>query len=150
MLFRSSISSSLCDANLIEGTEDSLGQDKVLNGASSNSSPSSSHGSHICLMARSSNPSDDEDNGEDDDNEEDEHEAYIDSLNKKGEMVYHYLGKNQNAYSNFLEIMTCAIESTKLIKEHENKIDKMGALEREYANDIASVKEALEDRKSVV
>ena len=84
-----SISSSLCDANLIEGTEDSLGQDKVLNGASSNSSPSSTHGSHLCLMARSSNLSDDEDNGEDDDIEEDEYEVYIDSLNKKSEMIFH-------------------------------------------------------------
>jgi hypothetical protein len=53
-----SISSSLCDANQIEETEDSLGQDNVLNGALSNSSLSSSHGSHICLMARSSNHSD--------------------------------------------------------------------------------------------
>jgi hypothetical protein len=55
------IFTSLCDANHIEETEDSLGQDKVLNGASSNSSLSSSHGSHICLMARSSNHSDVED-----------------------------------------------------------------------------------------
>jgi hypothetical protein len=48
-----SISFSLCDANHIEETEDSLGQDKVLNGASSISSSSSSHDSHICVMARS-------------------------------------------------------------------------------------------------
>jgi hypothetical protein len=47
-----SISSSICDAYHIEETEESLGQDKVLNGASSISSSSSSHGSHICLMAR--------------------------------------------------------------------------------------------------
>jgi hypothetical protein len=58
----SSISSSLCDANHIEETEDYLDQDKVLNGASSNSS--SSHGSHICLMARSSNHNDVEEKGE--------------------------------------------------------------------------------------
>jgi hypothetical protein len=78
-----SISSSICDANHIEETGYSLGQDKVLNGASSNSS-SSYHGSHICLMARSSNHSDVEDNGEDEDNEED----YINYLNKKGKVVF--------------------------------------------------------------
>jgi hypothetical protein len=63
-----SISSSICDANHKKETEESLGQDKVLNGASSVSS-SSSHGSHICLMARSSNHNDVEDNGEDEENE---------------------------------------------------------------------------------
>jgi hypothetical protein len=49
-----SISSSLCVANNVEETRDSIGQDKVLIGASSNSSSSSSLGSHICLMARDS------------------------------------------------------------------------------------------------
>ena len=63
-------------------------------------------------------------------------------------MIFHALGKNKNAYYNFFEIMTCAIESTKLIKEHDKKIDKMEALEREYANDIASVKEALEEEQT--
>ena len=101
-----SISSSCCVSNDVEETEDSMGQDKVLNGASSNSSPSSTHGSHLCLMARSSNHSDDEVNGEDDDNEENEYEDYIMSLTKKGEMVFHALGKNRDACSNFFEIMT--------------------------------------------
>ena len=95
-------------------------------------------------MARSSNLSDDEDNDEDDDNEEDD----IASLNKKGEMVFLALRMNENACSNFFEIMTCAIKSTKRIKEHENKIDKMGALEREYANDIGSLTEALEEEQT--
>jgi hypothetical protein len=64
-----SIFSSLCDANHIEEIKDSLGQYNVLNGASSISSSSYSHGSHICLMSRSSNHNDVEDNGEDKDNE---------------------------------------------------------------------------------
>jgi hypothetical protein len=115
-----SISSSPCDVNHIEGNEDSLGQDKVLNGASNNSSSSSSHGSHICLMARSSNHNDVEDNGEDDDNEED----YIDYLNKKGKVVFDALHNNKNVLPNFFEIMSCAIESTKLIEMKEEKIDK--------------------------
>jgi hypothetical protein len=48
-----SISSSICVTNNAEETGDSIGQDMVLIGASSNSS-SSSIVSHICLMARSS------------------------------------------------------------------------------------------------
>jgi hypothetical protein len=134
-----SISSSLCYANHIEETKDSLGHDKVLNVASSNSSSSYSHGSHICLMARSSNHSDVEDNGNDEDNEED----YIDSLNKKGELVFYALHNNKNDLPNFFEIMSCAIESTKLIEMKENKIDKMLALERVYVNDIQDLKKAL-------
>jgi hypothetical protein len=127
-----SISSSPCDANHIEGIKYSLGQDKVFNGASYNSSSSSSHGSHICLMAMSSNYNDVEDNGEDEDNEED----YIDYLNKKGKVVFDALHNNKNVLPNLFEIMSCAIESTKLIEMKEDKMDKMIALEHEYDNDI--------------
>jgi hypothetical protein len=49
-----SISSSLCVANNVEETRDSIVQDKVLFGPSSNSSSSSSLGPNICLMARDS------------------------------------------------------------------------------------------------
>ena len=131
-----SISSSICDANHIEETEESLGQDKVLNGASSISSSSSSHGSHICLMARSSNHNDVEDNSEDEENEED----YIEYLNKKGKVVFDALHNHKNVLPNFFEIMSCAIESTKLIEMKEEQIDKMFSLEREYANDIHDLK----------
>ena len=48
-----SISSSCCVTNNVEETKYSIGQDKILKGASSKSS-SLSHGSHICLMAKSS------------------------------------------------------------------------------------------------
>jgi hypothetical protein len=94
-----SISSKLCDANHIDETDDSLGQDKVLNGASINSSSSSSHGSHICLIARSSNRSDVEDNGKDEDNEED----YIESLNEKGFLKHMTVGEAPTV--NFLLII---------------------------------------------
>jgi hypothetical protein len=110
-----SISSSPCDANHIEGIEDSFGQDKVLNGASNNSSSCSSHGSHICLMARSSNHNDVEDYGEDEENEED----YIEYLNRKGKVVFDALHNHKNVLPNFFEIMSCAIESTKLIEMKE-------------------------------
>ena len=114
-----SISSSICDTNIIEETEDTLGQDKVLIGASSNSSSSPSIDSHVCLMARASKvtPSletniycDNEDDDSDEDNDDD-----IASLNKKGEMVFHALRKNKNACSNFTEILTITMESKKQI-----------------------------------
>ena len=70
-----SISSSCCVSNNVEETEESIGQDKILNGASINSSSSSSHGPHLCLMARSSTPSLEShisSDDEDEDNEEEE------------------------------------------------------------------------------
>src|SRR5215216_4783404 len=47
-----SISSSACVANHVEENEDSIGQDKVLNRATSAISSSPSSSSHICLMAK--------------------------------------------------------------------------------------------------
>jgi hypothetical protein len=141
----SSISSSICDANHIEKNEGSLGQDKVLNGASSNSLSSSSHGSHICLMARYSNHNDVEDNGEDEDNEKD----YIDYLNKKDKVVFDALHNNKNVFPNLFEIMSCATESTKLIEMKKDKIDKIFSLEREYSNDIHDLKYALEQEQEL-
>jgi hypothetical protein len=96
-------------------------------------------------MARSSNHNDVEDTGEDEDNEE----YYIDSLNKKGKVVFDALHNNKNVLPNFFEIMSCAIESTKLIEMKEDKIDKMFSLEREYANDIHDLKHALEEEQEL-
>jgi hypothetical protein len=97
-------------------------------------------------MARSSNHhSDAEDNGEDEDNEED----YIDYLNKKGKVVFYALHNNKNVLPNLFEIMSYAIESTKLIEMKENEIDKMLSLEREYVNDIQHLKDALEEEKEL-
>ena len=147
-----SISSSLCDANIIEETEDTLGQDKVLNGASRNSSSSPSLDSYICLMARASKVTrslepniscDDEDDDSEEDNDDD-----IASLNEKGKMIFHALRKNKNACSNFVEILTIAIESKKLIKEHEDTIFEMEGHAREYADEIADLKEALEEEQT--
>jgi hypothetical protein len=70
-------------------------------------------------MSRSSNHSDVEDNGEDEDNEED----YINSLNKKGKIVFHAL-RNNNFFPNFFKIMSCAIESTELTDMKENELIK--------------------------
>jgi hypothetical protein len=146
-----SISSSCCVSNNVEETEDSIGQDKILNGASSNSSSSSSHGPHLCLMARDSKVSPTfEPNTSSDDEDEDIEEEEVDvaSLNKKGEMVFHVLCRNKIACSNFMEILTIAIESQKLIKMHEDTIDKLGAFERENAIEIASLENALEEEQT--
>jgi hypothetical protein len=55
------------------------------------------------------------------------------------------LHNNKNVLPNFFEIMSCAIESTRLIEMKEGKIDKMFSLEREYANDSHDLKYALEE-----
>jgi hypothetical protein len=47
------------------------------------------------------------------------------------------------------EIMSCAIESMKLIEMKEDKLDKMFALECDYANDIHDLKDALEKEQEL-
>jgi septal ring factor EnvC (AmiA/AmiB activator) len=96
-------------------------------------------------MARSSNHNDIEDNGEDEENEED----YIEYLNKKGKVVFDALHNNKNVLPNLFEIMSYAIESTKLIEMKEENIDKIFSLEREYANDIHDLKYALEEEQEI-
>ena len=147
-----SISSSCCVSNNVEETEDHIGQrqddvplvaDRAPSprpdypasatglsgrpdipashtglsgpGASSSSSSPSSLGSHVCLMAKSSR----------DDEEYEEEEDCIASLHEKGEIVFRVLGKDKIALSNFIEILTIAIESQKLIEKHESTIFKM-------------------------
>jgi hypothetical protein len=89
-----SISSSLCVANNVEETRDSMGQDQVLIEDSSNSSSSSSLGPNICLMARDSKVTPTlEPNISCDDEEEDDDVA---SLKRKGEIVFHAIGKKKN------------------------------------------------------
>ncbi|KAK1649143.1 hypothetical protein QYE76_066948 [Lolium multiflorum] len=86
------------------------------------------------------------------DKNEDEYEEddWVVSLRDKGKSVFKVLCKDQIASSHFFEILTTAIESQKLIWMHENTIDKMGALEREYANDVASLKNDLEEEQDTV
>ena len=147
-----SISSSCCVTNNVEETKDSIGQDKILKGASSNSS-SLSHGSHICLMAKGSTVSPTmEPNIYCGDKDEDEYEEedWVVSLRDNGKNVFKVLCKDKIASSHFFEILTTAIESQKCIWMHENTIDKMGALEREYANDVASLKNDLEEEQETV
>jgi hypothetical protein len=71
------------------------------------------------------------------DNEEEDDD--VASLRKKGEMVFHAIGKKKIACSNFVEILVVAIESNKIIdellyhdKEQEETIENLHSL----ANDL--------------
>jgi hypothetical protein len=133
-------------------------QDMVLNGVSRDPT-SSSLASHFCLMAKASkvsptlNPNiSHDDDVDDDENEDDDEESdNVASLKIKGEMNFRVLHKNKIACSNFMEIMSIAIEGKKYIEEleshleeHEVTIEKMEGHERDYANEIGDLSQALE------
>jgi hypothetical protein len=127
-----------------------MGQDKILLGSSSDSS-SSSLGSHTCLMARSSKvtPTLESNISSDNDDEDNEEEGDdFASLIKKSEMFFHAIRKNKIACSYFYKILAIATESNKIIEEHENTILKMQGHVRDYADEIADLKEALEEEQT--
>src|ERR1041384_8602471 len=132
-------------------------QDVVLNGAARDPT-SSSRVTHFCLMAKElkvtptlthiSSDGDDVDNVIIDNVEDDDNIA---SLKIKGEMIFKALHKNKISCSNFMEIMSIAIEGKKYIEEleahieeNEATIEKMESHERDYANQIADLSQALE------
>jgi hypothetical protein len=69
------------------------------------------------------------------------------SLHDKGELVYRALRKDKISCSNFIEILVVAIESQKPIEDHDNTITTRGALECEYADEIATLKMILKKNK---
>ena len=77
-----------------------------------------------------------------DDEDDDMEGLNVASLNKLGGLVFHVLHDKKFACSNFMKILAFAIESTKLI-------DKMEGHEREYANEIATLSEALEEQQTI-
>ncbi|KAE8816098.1 hypothetical protein D1007_06420 [Hordeum vulgare] len=93
-----------------------------------------------------------DDNGDENNDEESDNIA---SLKIKGEMIFKSLYKNKLACSNFLEIMSIATEGKKYIEEleahleeHEATIETMEGHEREYANEIAELSQALENEQT--
>ncbi|KAE8809158.1 hypothetical protein D1007_14202 [Hordeum vulgare] len=93
-----------------------------------------------------------DDNGDENNDEESDNIA---SLKIKGEMIFKSLYKNKLACSNFLEIMSIATEGKKYIEEfeahleeHEDTIETMEGHEREYANQIAELSQALENEQT--
>ncbi|KAE8820962.1 hypothetical protein D1007_00991 [Hordeum vulgare] len=96
---------------------------------------------------------DDADDNEDEDN--DEESDNIASLKIKGEMIFISLYKNKLACSKFMEIMSIAIEGKKYIEELEAHLEehvatiwKMEGHERDYANEIAELSQALENEQT--
>ncbi|KAE8790791.1 hypothetical protein D1007_34779 [Hordeum vulgare] len=96
---------------------------------------------------------DNADDNEDEDN--DEESDNMSSLKIKGEMIFKALHKNNIARSNFMEIMSIAIEGKKYIKEleahleeHEATIDTMEGHKRDYTNEIAELSQALENEQT--
>jgi hypothetical protein len=85
-----------------------------------------------------------------DDENEDNEEEYDDlaSLFERSEMFFHDIRKNKIACSYFYKILAIATESNKIIEEHENTIFKMKGHARDYADEIADLKEALEEERS--
>ena len=79
---------------------------------------------------------------------DDDFDDSMSSLNKKGQILFHALRKNKNVCSNFIEMLTIAIESKKLIDEHEYITEKMQSREYKYADEIADLKEAFEEEET--
>ncbi|KAE8790133.1 hypothetical protein D1007_35650 [Hordeum vulgare] len=89
----------------------------------------------------------DEDNDEESDN--------IASFKLKGEMIFKALHKNKLACTNFMEIMCFANEGKKYseeleahLGELEATIETMEGHERNYANEIAELSQALENEQT--
>ncbi|KAE8803916.1 hypothetical protein D1007_20177 [Hordeum vulgare] len=96
---------------------------------------------------------DDVDDNEDENN--DEESDIIASLKIKGEMIFKSLYKNKLACSNFLEIVSIATEGKKYteeleahLEEHEAIIETMEGHERDYANEITELSQALENEQT--
>jgi hypothetical protein len=85
-----------------------------------------------------------------DDEQEDNEEENDDlaSLVEKSEMFFHAIRKNKISCSYFYKILAIATKSNKIIEEHENTIFKMQSHARDYADDIADLKEALEEEQT--
>ncbi|KAE8781521.1 hypothetical protein D1007_45216 [Hordeum vulgare] len=101
------------------------------------------------------NVSHDDDVNDNEDENSDEESDIITSLKIKGEMIFKSLYKNKLACSNFLEIMSIAIEGKKYIEEleahleeHEATIETMEGHEHDYANEIVELSRALENKQT--
>ena len=132
--------------NNVEETQHLLEQDMELNGASSNSSSSLST-THFCLMAKESevSPTSNPDISCDD-VDENSHGALMDgeSITKKGKMVFGALPKGSKAIPPLSEIIVCAIKSREIIEDLETQFLEKCQIEREDADEKASLMNALE------
>ena len=144
-----SISSSACMTNNVEESQHLLEQDMDLNGDSSNSSSSLST-THFCLMARDSKVSPPlEPSTPCDVVDEDSYEEHMDveSITKKGKIVFGALPKGSNAKPTLSEIIVYAIKSREIIEVLETQFDEKCEIERDDADTIASLKASLAEEE---
>jgi hypothetical protein len=64
-------------------------------------------------------------------------------------MLFHAIRKNKIACSYFYKILAIATESNKIIEEHENTIFIMQGHALDYADEMADLKEALEEEQTI-
>ena len=120
-----------------------------INGASSNSSSSLST-THLCLMARDSKVSPpSEPSTSCDDVDEDSYGEHMDveSITKKGKIVFGALPKGSNVMPPLSEIIVYAIKSREIIEVLETQFDEKCEIERDDADTIASLKASLAEEE---
>ena len=95
-------------------------------------------------MAKSSSSDDnDNDNNDEEDDEDDDDESF----HKKGLIILNALPKNKNAHAILFEIMETLIERGLTIKALEASLVEKGRIERQDANEKASLEDALEEEQ---
>ena len=98
-------------------------------------------------MAKSSSNDDHDNNNDDEENDDVENndDAYF---REQGLMVLNALSKNKNAYENIHEIMSTLVKRGLTIEDLEAREDESLSRERDYANKIADLEEALEEEQT--
>ena len=133
------VPSNSCMNDNVEETQFAMQQDMNLSSSKINYSSSSTH---HCLMAKSSSSND---NNNDNNDEEDDEENNDALLHDKGLVILKALSKNKNACNNLYEIMSALVERRETIEALEANLEEKGRIEREDANEKASLEDALEE-----
>jgi hypothetical protein len=81
------------------------------------------------------------------DNNEEEVDDVV-SLIEKSEIMFYSICKNKIVCSYFYKILTIATESNEIIEGHEGTIFRMQGHAHDYADEIADLKEALEEEQT--
>ena len=133
------VPSNSCINNNVEETQFAMQQDVNLSSSKINFSSSSTH---HCLMAKSSSSNDNKNDNNDEEDDEENNDAL---LHEKGIMILKALSKNKNACDNLYEIMGALVERRETIEALEASLEEKGRIEREDANEKASLEDALEE-----
>jgi hypothetical protein len=98
--------------------------------------------SKVSPILNSNISNDDDDNNDDDDEDDDA------SLLEKGQMIHHVLYNDKNACANFLKIISTFVKRKLTIEDLEACIDECYSREREYAEKISDLEDALEEQQA--